>query len=566
MPLPVSDPNAQWPPQQLDTILPSMARWSAWFSNDLERLQAAYGGGLAADTSGFFASQAGGFKAAVGRTLQRWFVGQPAMGTDRNTKIAVPIAAEMCQASADLLFSDPVTVVVGPKDTTPKPVAKDTDAESKPVTPKPATPTETRLEALLDEEFHTKIAEAAELAAALGGVYLRVTWDDKVEPDGPFTTVVDGDQAVPEFAWGRLIAVTFWSVVHRQGKLVYRHLERHELDPNTGNGVIRHGLYEGEDDKLGIRISLNTRPETAALAIHVDLNDEGTIDTGSEGLAVTYVSNQTPNRMWRHDALGKNLGRSDLDGVEHLMDQLAENYSDWMRARRAARARVMMAKDLIKSEGPGKPAHVDVDQETYVSTSMPRGGGSTAPSMSDMVQVLQPSFDPTGYKITGEALVEKILEMSGYSTQTFGVQPEAGGDKTATEIESRERRSLMTRARKVREWKPKLRRHIIKLLEVDNTFFAGKNITTDIDVEFADGVQESQVKLGQFVQALYASESASVEERVSILHPDWDEDQIDAEVERIKDEFNHDVLTDPNMPPFDEKDDDANDSPGAVSS
>lgn len=547
MALPVSDPNAQWPPKQLDTILPAMARWSAWFSNDLERLQMVYGGGLASDQgNGFFASQTGGFKAAVGRTLQRWFVGKPSNGTEQNTKIAIPIAAEMCQASADLLFADPVTVTVGPAPVAPKPDTAAPDATS---TTKAPNPTQDRVAKLLDEEFHTKIAEAAELAAALGGVYLRVTWDTAVKDDGPFTSVVDGDQAVPEFKWGRLVAVTFWSVVHTEGKLVYRHLERHELDA-FGVGVIRHGLYEGEADKLGLRIGLGMRSETAALAAHGDLNDEGTIDTKSKGLAVTYVSNQTPNRLWRHDPLGKNLGRSDLDGVEHLMDQLAENYSDWMRARRAARARVMHAKDLMKSEGPGKAATLDVDQETYVNTSMPKGGGSTTPKMADLVQVLQPTFEPEGYRTTGEALVEKILEMAGYSTQTFGVHPEGGGERTATEIESKERRSLMTRARKVREWKPKLRQHIIKLLEVDNAFFGGKNVTTEVDVEFADGVQESQIKLGQFVQSLFASESADVVERVSILHPDWDEEQINAQADAIRKEFAHEPMSDPAMDPF----------------
>ncbi|MGH3703023.1 MAG: phage portal protein [Agromyces sp.] len=551
MALPTSDPNAQWPPKQLDTILPAMARWSAWFSNDLERLQMVYGGGLSPDAgNGFFASQTGGFKAAVGRTLQRWFVGKPSAGVEQNTKLAIPIAAEMCQASADLLFADPVTVTVGPAPVAPKLDTAPTDATPAPKAPNP---TQDRVETLLDEEFHTRIAEGAELGAALGGVYLRVTWDTAVKTDGPFTTIVDADQAVPEFRWGRLVAVTFWSVVHTDGKLVYRHLERHELDA-FGNGVIRHGLYQGENDKLGIRVSLGTRTETAGLAVHVDLNDEGTIDTKSAGLAVTYVSNQTPNRMWRHDPLGKNLGRSDLDGVEHLMDQLAENYSDWMRARRAARARVMHAKDLMKSEGPGKAATIDVDQETYVNTSMPKGGGTTTPKMADLVQVLQPTFDPEGYRITGEALVEKILEMAGYSTQTFGVQPEGGGDRTATEIEAKERRSLMTRSRKIREWKPKLRQHVIKLLEVDNTFFGGKNVTSDIDIEFADGVQESQIKLGQFVQSLYASESADVVERVSILHPDWDEDQINRQADAIRKEFAHEPMNDPAMDPFGDRD------------
>jgi A118 family predicted phage portal protein len=531
MPLPASNTADTWPPKHLaEQILPAMSRWGAWWSNDLSRLQAAYGGGAINDGGGFFASDQGGAKVhSLGPV--RWFIAQAATGTNANTKLPVPIAAEICQASADLLFSDPVTVTV-------------TDQT-----------TQKRLTDLLDDDFHATIAEAAEMTAALGGGFLRVTWDDTLNPDGPFTTLKDADEAIPEFKFGVLTAVTFWAVVARQGKRVWRHLERHELDA-SGNGVILHGLYEGEEDKLGTRVSLTTRSETAALAMHEDLAIEGTIDTKSPGLAVQYISNQSPNRMWRHDPLGKNLGRSDLDGIEHLMDQLAETMSDWMRARRAARARVFMSKELAKTEGPGKAMVIDADQETYISTGMSGSSGTTAQSMSDRIQVVQPNFDPSGYKATADELIEQILQMAGYSQSTFGAGDGEGGDRTATEIEARERRSLMTRSRKIRAWRPVLVAHITKLLEVDRVFFTSQNVTKGVEVEFSDGVQESQLRLAQTVRELYTAESASVEERVAIMHPDWDKDQIDEEAARIREEFAHEPMSDPAMDPFDKADDD----------
>lgn len=544
MPLP-TNPLLAWPPKQVAAdILPAMARWSAWWSNDLARLQAAYGGGMAIDpnsTGGFFASDAGGVKVhSLGPF--RWFVGQAQLGTAQNTKVPIPIAAEICQASADLLFSEPVTITVG------KPV-KLTDADGNEV--EQPNPTQARLQDLLDENFDAKLSEAAEAAAALGGVYLRATFDTANHPEGPFSTIVDADMSVPEFDLaGCLTAVTFWTVIARDGKTVWRHLERHELAGTRRYGVILHGLYQGEDDVLGMRVALTARDETAGLAVHVDLNVEGSINTASEGLAVEYIPNQTPNRMWRHDPLGRNLGRSDLDGIEHLMDQLAETMTDWMRARRAARARVLTAKDLVKSSGPGNVSTVNLDQETYVETSLPRGAGASAQKMSDLVDVMQPAFDPAGYAATAEALIIRILEMSGYSSQTFGVQPEGAADRTATEIESKERRSLMTRGRKIRPWTVGLRNHIRKLLAIDNSFFQQHNDVTDIEIEFADGVQESQIKLGQFVQSLFNAQSASIEERVSILHGDWTEAQINAEADKIREEFATAPLMDPTFPSF----------------
>ncbi len=522
MPLPVSDLVNAWPPANLTPILSKMNQWSAWYTGDVEKLQAAYGGGTASnDVTGFFASDHGGFKATVGRTMQRWFVAQRPLGAERNTKLPIPIAAEMCQASADLLFADPVTVTV------------------------PDTATQDRLNDLMDDNLHSTLAEAAEVCAALGGVYLLVSWDPSVVADAPFVTIKDADQAIPEFKWGRLQAVTFWSVVQTEGKVVYRHLERHEL--RNGIGHIVHGLYRGETDRLGIRVSLDTIPATAALLGNADLQMDGSLSTMSDGLDVVYVPNQTPNRSWRNDPIGRNLGRSDLDGVEHLMDQLAETMSDWMRARRVARARIMMAKNLLKNAGPGQGSVANLDQELF--TELPGMLGGPNLGLADQIQVLEPKFEFLQYKATAESLMEQILQMAGYSMQTFGVG-DTGTVRTATEIESKERRSLMTRSRKIREWKPAIEQLLVKLLAVDMSLFSNPSNTTDLAVDFSDGVQETQLALANTALALYQSESASTEERVAILHPAWEDEDIQAEVALIKAEFAQ-PLPDPAMTPFD---------------
>lgn len=549
MALPVSDTKSQWPPKTLDNILPTMVKWDAWWSNDLEKLQAAYGGGFSGDPNSetFFQSDTGRFRNAA-RSISRWFVGEPARGNERNTKLPIPITAEMCQASADLLFSDRFTVTVDDS-----PTMEVTSEGKKRKSSAPTT--QDRVNDLLDEEFHSTYAEAAEMCAALGGVYLLVSWDPDLL-DHPFPTIKNADQAIPEFRFGRLRAVTFWSVVQTDGSTVWRHLERHELD-SVGNGVILHGLYEGTTDTLGTRVSLTMVEATASLALNTDLDVEGSINSGP-GLAVEYVANQTPNRAWRNDPIGRNLGRADIDGVEHLIDQLAETMSDWMRARRVARARIAMSKGLVKSGGTGQGQIANMQQEAYLLIdSLGRDA-----KISELIQVLQPEFDPAGYKVTAEELLEQILQMAGYSMQTFGVG-DTGTVRTATEINSKERRSLMTRGRKLREWTPALIRHLTKLLEVDNLFFGQKNNPAGLAVTFSDGVQETQLSLAQTVLALFQSESADVAERVSILHPDWDEDDIAEQVKKIQAEFAHPPAAPPAMNPFDEQETDDGGNPAA---
>ncbi len=541
MPLPAGGPKVAWPPQRLAIVLDKVREWDAWWTGDLDRLQAVYGGITAPQGPGgsFYRSDTGRAVVNAGRAIKRWFVGETPTATERNTKVPVPIAAEMCQASSDLLFSDPFTVTVK------------------------AQKTQDRLDEILDDDFHTTIAEAAELAAAHGGVYLITSWDQDVAPQA-FPTVRHADEADPEFRFGRLQAVTFWSIVQQTQGTVWRHLERHEQQ--NGRGVILHGLYQGTEDTLGVQVGLTTVDATAPLAVHADLNLEGTIDTGSPGLAAVYVPNQTPNRMWRRDPVGRNLGRSDLDGTERLMDELVETMSDLGRARRAARARVLHSKSLAKSLGPGQGSVIDTAQETYVGVESLRDA-----KLSDLVQTVQPTFDPTGYLTTARALLEQIVELAGYSAQTFGLDTggsgatKGGGGRTATEVESRERRSLMTRGRKLREWKPALHRFVEKLLLVDAYVFAtGAADVTDLALEFSDGVQDTPLALAQTALALYQGQSASVEERVAILHPDWQDDEVQKEAAKIREEFALGALTDPTLTGFDANQGaDGADEPGA---
>lgn len=494
-----------WPPAQVSKTLPMMGVWGAWYAGDADLLASVYGGATGADptATGFFASDHGGFRATVGRALTRWFWGETSRGPDRRVKLHVPIAAELCQASADLLFAEQITLKA--------------DDQA----------TQDRLDDLCDDYLHAELAEAAEVAAALGGVYLRVAWDTKVNPDAPFLTHVDADQALPEFAWGQLQAVTFWQVVGREGKFVYRHLERHETN-DQGAGIILHGLYEGEEDKLGRPVPLTDNPATAGLATMVD--SFGSISSESDGLCVVYVPNQTPNRRWRTDPNGRNLGRSDLDGVEQLMDALDEVYTSWMRDIRLGKARLMVSKALLDNVGTGNGAAFNAEQEAYAAMNMLAGDN---PKLADLIQETQFKIRVAEHKDTAAQIVNDILQMAGYSSETFGIYDGGGPVKTATEVESKQQRSLLSRDRKIRLWRPSIAEAMEKLLAVDQAIFNSQVTPQAPEVLFPDGVQESQLSIAQTVLALRNADAASDEVIVGKVHPEWDEDAIKEEVALI---------------------------------
>ncbi|WP_406337646.1 phage portal protein [Streptomyces sp. NBC_00649] len=131
------EPNIPWPPEQFATLFRETRTDDAWYSGDRERLAELYSNAL---------------RRLDGR--RRLWARRPAQPGRPDPRLHVPLAADIATTSADLLFSEPPTFTV--EDTA----------------------TQARLDELVDAgPIANTLQEAAEVAAALGGVFLRVsTW------------------------------------------------------------------------------------------------------------------------------------------------------------------------------------------------------------------------------------------------------------------------------------------------------------------------------------------------------------------------------------------------------
>lgn len=489
MPLPAN--GTAWPPKQLATVAPKIAEWAAWWSGDPDALSAAYGASGAGQRTLNRPSQLSG--GLVGK-VARWFWGQPTPAGQQRTKLHIPLAADLATGSADLLFSE-------------APVIATDDAEKA---------KRERLDLLLEGmRWESLLPEAAEVGAALTGVFLRVCWDTSVSPL-PFLTQVHPDAALPEFRFGRLSAVTFWHVVKTENATVWRHLERHE------KGRILHGLYEGTASTLGRLVPLAESPVTAG----IDVDDEGGIDTGSDLLTAVYIPNVRPTRRWRDDPIGANLGRSDFDGLEGEFDAIDETVTSWMRDVRLAKARLIVDQTALSSNGPGQGASFDIDQEVFVPLSL-MGGDDEAP-----ITPQQFAIRAAEHEATLQWLMSSAVRSAGYSLQTFGLG-EDGAAVTATEVASRDRRSMTTREKKTRYWTPELVHILTALMAVDAAKFSGPGPLESLRVTFPPSVQPTQIELAQTAQALKAAQAASTKTLVQMTQPDLTPTEVDEEVDRI---------------------------------
>lgn len=496
MPLP---PGGKWPPKELQPVTARLAVWSAWYTGDTDSLSDIYGGQLAGDPgtplTGFLNPDRPGLRGAIGRTLARWFWGLQTPQGEQRTKLHLPLAGDIASVSADMLFSEPPTLTV-PDGT--------------------GTTTQDRLNELAGDEMQATLLEGTEVSAGLGGVYLKVCWDRDIA-DKPWLASVHADAAVPTFRYGRLASVTFWRHIFEDGGKIVWHLERHEP------GVILHGLYDGGRGDLGRPIPLDSYPETAGL--------DPVIQTGIPMLTADYVPNIRPARVWRDQPCGAYLGRADFSGSEAFMDALDEVYSSWMRDIRHAKSRLIVGEGALQNLGKGAGSRFDPDREVYEEIALAPNSGAPAITPNQFAIRVQE------HRETAQHLIDKVIQMSGYSSGTFGDASDNGVRQpalTATEVRAKQQRSYTTRDKKIMYVRPPLARITEAMLAIDRVVFGSGVEPVQPRIQFGDTVSEDPLTLAQTAQALRTADAASDETIVQLVNPEWDDEQVQAEVAKIQ--------------------------------
>lgn len=478
MALPEGGKDATWPPLDMKPYLDASNRTAAWWTGDRTALTT---------TSG-----------VLGDTARRRFWQRRLTGNDKTKATAqlhAPLAADIAAVSADLLFGDPVQLT------------------------HPDTTVQARIEDLTETlGLENMFAEAAEVEAATGGVYLRPVWDEQFT-DHPISRAHDQRMAVPDFRFGQLVAVTLWEELPgSDGTITFRHLERHE------KGKILHGLYQGTKTELGGAIPLNNNPATADLEPTVVL---GGVLAGR--MLVSYVPNALPNRLGM-----KPIGRADWDGAEDFLDAIDETWTSLMRDIRLGQARIIVPEEWLRATGgrPGTATQLDIDTEAFVGLNMPDQAdkGMLKP------ENIQPDLRVEAHVAALLALTERVVSACGYSPQTFGLQIE-GSAQSGTALRIREGKTDKTVSKKQRYWQPALAEHTTNLLLIDQEIF-GKPVnlgTERVKVDWPELARDPSEQ-ATWIQNLRLADAMSIEQAVRAAQPHLDDDQVAAEVLLIKGE------------------------------
>lgn len=419
--------------------------------------------------------------------------------SSEDIKVHVPLPADIAAMSAGMIFA-----------TSPE-VTCEHEA------------TQERIDEIMQEAgIYSVLLRAAELASVFGGVFLKWTWD-AINDTVPRLAAVPANAGMPKFIGGKVKEITFWTIVREDEDTgtVWRLQEIYKPD-----GHIYSVLLKGDTNNLGSEMPLDSIPETEGIL--PDTN------SGTETMLAFYVPNILPNRTRPHLP----IGRSDFEGLYGLFDSLDEAYSAMQRETRLTKTTVIVpaeylrrrteifddgklkATDFVYENGTGAFTALDIDSDR-----------SSSP-----ITVVNPQIMAESRIAVCDNLIRQILSLAGYAPQSAGLDIE-GRAESGTALTVRERKSIRTTETKKTYWWHAINDIIRAMLRLDKKVFrSAVNPEEEFSVELPTNNQPDIGQLAQIVEQLERAGAASIQTKVTMLHPDWSEEQCEEEIARIQQE------------------------------
>ena len=389
------------------------------------------------------------------------------------------------------------------------------------------------LDRLQEGEFWNEVQGAEVEASALGGVYLTTRWNEAFS-DVVGISVVPAHFAEPVFVNGYLTEVAFITRLSERTPgepVVHRLVESHEV-LDDGRGVVRYALYQGGFDRFGEIVPLTEHPEAAAHSAMIDPELGDGYFTGLVNrLDVVYVKNAKSGLEWSGPA--RWLGVSDFAGAEETMAELDWWVSERASEARRARTRLHVPEAYAEPNGPGKGLSQDIDRTVYtlLSCNPTLSGDSGAPAM---VTATSTPLRNEQYQIAIDDAWRSISAVTGFSLNSLGAVQEATSVATATGVRALRDETAKTADMKQRAWRSALRELFMVMAAQQALIFGGSVKPESIEVEFADTENVDMTELSATVSTLLGAGAISLLTAVRMLHPAWDEEQVQEEVEAIE--------------------------------
>jgi Phage portal protein, SPP1 Gp6-like len=383
---------------------------------------------------------------------------------------------------------------------------------------------EEQLTALVKEnDFASELRSAVVDASSEGEIWWRC-YVDPDESEFPMVEFVSRLDVIPLFHGRKLAAAAFISVLFTQEILLdkqrvvqfWRHIT---IDTD---GETRNLLFKGQMGELGVRVPLDTQPETA------DLPDEW-----KSGLPF-MLSGRVLNKRGRD----KRLGISDYQGIkDQLLDLneaaviMAEN------ARMSGKSRMIVPANAVDSEGKvdlGADVIVDEGVESFDAGSGARGGPYA---------VLEYTFQAEQLIAYQNHLIAVAQTRVGLASQFMGGSRSGseGSATSGTALRTRFIPTVLAASGKGRYWDAAMPKILLALQQLDamdaGSGGCGHHWVSPNEppmIERSSVLPEDPSEAVDLRVTSVAGEVESVEAAIRKLNPEFSDEQVEEELGKIQ--------------------------------
>lgn len=403
---------------------------------------------------------------------------------------------------------------------------------------------------LLDE-----LHETERMVVGEGEAWWRVYRDEEVA-DVPLLEWYSRDEVIPLFVGrangGRLLAAALVTELERRTSSgpVYRHFEVHV------DGAVEHVLFRGTKTRIGQTVPLDEHPELAELDAAID-GDGADARVWAHGLPM--LMGRVTNGRRIHRRLG--IGISDYARIQDTLLDLNEAAtigSENMRL--TAKRRVVITEEALRGSANARGAElVDRGDGTFTRAAATAAGFSVGEdvlvhsrldselgqSPEALFKVLEYSFDAGALIAYKRDQVETAVTRVGLTPQYLGVVADSGDGLALSGTALRIRLIPTSKAGKgkLRPW-ARTEPHVLSLmarldaLPLNDGGFGRSwaDPTTPPAVEHPNALPRDDVEDANVEATLVGAGLRSKRVSVEAQHPDWTDEQIEEELERIAEE------------------------------
>lgn len=392
----------------------------------------------------------------------------------------------------------------------------------------------TRLEELLEaSEIFTELHRAEHMRWSEGEIWWRILSDHEVLTR-PVLEWHSRWDVVPQWSGPQLIAVGFVQTLDQPddqdlAKTIHRRLEIHT------EGRIENVLFAGTKDKLGQPVDLARHEQTAGMTPVVEH-------------ALPMLAGRIHRRLGRDPK----WGLSGFHGIEDFLLDLNECATIGAEnARLTAKKRVEVPAYMVRPPDPEATLEERAAQRATVVPAIDAGVDAfvrdpfdTEAGAGDSAgfRVLEYSFEATELIAWIRHLVDSATTRVGLTAQWLGTTAgNEGRADTGTALRARLLPTTAAGQGAGRPWDPKLR-HIVNLLQrLDSAPLAvggferpWDDATSAPAVERTDPLPDDpDAEVDRHARAVEAGIEAP-ETAVEELHPEWDDERRQLEMERIR--------------------------------